>query len=77
MVIVEGLQEPSLCWRYQAHDKYPLSGSRLMFAVVSLPPEMPFTQAQLRLNVTQQDHLGPIPWGVPYNDQFKLRFQIG
>ena len=77
VVTVEGLQEPSVCWRYQAHDKYPLNGSRLMFAVISLPPEMPFTQAQLRLTVTQRDQLGPIPLGVPYNAQFKLQFKIG
>ena len=77
VVTVEGLQETNVCWRYQAHDKYPLAGSRLMFAVVSLPPDAGKIPAQLRLNVTQRDELGPIPLGVPYNDQFKLQFTIG
>ena len=77
VVTVEGLQEPELCWRYRAHDKFPLTGSRTMHAVISLPSSLPRALATLSLSVTQQDKLGPISLSVPYNDQQKLRFSIG
>ena len=77
VVTVEGLQEAEVCWRYRAHAKFPLAGSRLMHAVVSLPPGVPRALAALSLSVTQQDRLGPLPFGVPSNDQHNLRFTIG
>ncbi|NUM43803.1 MAG: hypothetical protein HUU38_03785 [Anaerolineales bacterium] len=77
VVTVEGIQEPELCWRYRAHDKFPLTGSRIMHAIVSLPPETPRALATLSLSVVQQDKLGPLPLGVPMNEQAKLQFAIG
>lgn len=77
VVIVEGLQENELCWHYRPHRKYPLRGSRLMHAVVALPPGMDRALATLQLRAELQDEFGRMPMGVPFNEQEHLRFTIG
>jgi hypothetical protein len=33
----DGLAEAAFCWRYSAHRRQPLLGSRAMYAVIHLP----------------------------------------
>jgi hypothetical protein len=77
VIRVEGLQESRLCWRYTEHAKYPLSGSRRMFAIVSLPPEMKTVLATFELTVTGEGRYGPIRVSTPETDKTKLRWVVG
>lgn len=77
VVSVDGLQEPRLCWRYRAHDKFPLTVSRRMVAIVSLPPEVKNTLATLDLTVNAESRLGPIRVAPPVSEQAKLRWIVG
>ncbi len=77
VVRVEGLQESRLCWRYTEHAKYPLSGSRRMFAIVTLPPEMKTTRATFELTVSAESRLGPIRVSTPETENAKLRWVVG
>ena len=60
VVRVEGLQESKLFWRYSEHAKYPLTGSRRMVAIVSLPDGMKTALATLELTVNAEGRFGPI-----------------
>ena len=77
VIRVEGLQETRLCWRYTEHAKYPLSGSRRMFAIVTLPPEMKIALATFELSVTAEGRYGPIRVSTPETDETKLRWVVG
>jgi hypothetical protein len=77
VVHVEGLQESRLCWRYTEHAKYPLSGSRRMFAIVTLPPEIKTALAKFELNVTVEDRIGRLFLMPPEFDTERLRFVVG
>ena len=73
----EGLQESDFCWHYQVHRKHPLGGSRQMYAVVSLPPNMPSSLATLELFATQETRFGPIRLSPPETASANLRWVIG
>ena len=77
VVRVEGLQESRLCWRYTAHAKYPLSGSRRMHAIIMLPPEMKTALATFELNVTAEDRIGRLFLEPPEFENERLRFVVG
>lgn len=77
VIRIEGLQESTLTWRYSEHAKYPLTGSRRMFVVVSLPQGMKNTLAKIVLNVTAEDRFGPLYLQPPDYDSARLRFVIG
>jgi hypothetical protein len=77
VVRVEGLHEPRLCWRYQMHEKFPLTGSRRMAAIVCLPPGMKFALATLELTVNAEGKFGPIRVSPPVYEQSKLRWVVG
>lgn len=77
VIRIEGLQESTLTWRYSEHAKYPLTGSRRMFVVVSLPPGMKNTLAKIVLNVTAEGRFGPLYLQPPDYDSARLRFVIG
>jgi hypothetical protein len=77
VVRVEGLQEPRLCWRYSEHAKYPLTGSRRMVAIVTLPPEMKTALATFELTVNAEGRFGPIRVSTPVAEQAKLRWVVG
>jgi hypothetical protein len=77
VVRVEGLHESRLCWRYTQHAKYPLSGSRSMAAIVTLPPGMKSALATFELTVNAEGRFGPIRMGTPETEQAKLRFVVG
>lgn len=77
VIRIEGLQEPRLCWRYMEHAKYPLSGSRRMFATVTLPAEMKTALATLELTVNAENRLGPIRVSTPETEQSKFRWVVG
>lgn len=77
VIRIEGLQESRLCWRYTEHAKYPLSGSRRMFAIVALPPEMKTALATFELNVTAVDRVGQLFLEPPKYDTDRLRFVVG
>jgi hypothetical protein len=77
VVHVEGLQEPKLCWRYSAHAKYPLAGSRRMVAIVSLPAGMKNALATLELTVNAEGRFGPIRVSTPELEQERLRWVVG
>jgi len=77
VIRVEGLQEPRLCWRYTAHAKYPLTGSRRMFAIVTLPPEMKTARATFELTVSAESRLGRIRVSTPETENAKLRWVVG
>ena len=65
VIRVEGLQEPKLCWRYSEHAKYPLTGSRRMVAIVSLPDGMKTALATLQLTVSAEGRFGPVRVSTP------------
>ena len=73
----DGLAEAAFCWRYSAHRRQPLAGSRLMYAIVHLPPGMARSLATMELAVTTQDALGPIRLSPPERDLSKLRWVVG
>ncbi|MBK8619073.1 MAG: hypothetical protein IPN96_18595 [Anaerolineales bacterium] len=77
VVRVTGLQESRLCWRYSEHAKYPLTGSRRMVAIVSLPPEMKTALATLELTVSAEGRFGPIRVSPPAMEQDRLRWVVG
>jgi len=77
VVHVEGLHEPKLCWRYSAHAKYPLMGSRRMAAIVSLPDGMKAALATLELTVNAEGRFGPIRVSTPEMEQERLRWIVG
>jgi len=77
VIRVEGLQESQLCWRYTEHAKYPLSGSRRMVAIVSLPPEMKTALATFELTVSAEGRFGPMRVSTPEIDEAKLRWVVG
>jgi hypothetical protein len=77
VVRVEGLQEPRLCWRYSEHAKYPLTGSRRMVAIVTLPPEMKTALATFELTVNAEGRFGPIRVSTPVAEQSRLRWVVG
>ena len=77
VVHVEGLQEPKLCWRYSEHAKYPLTGSRRMVAIVSLPDGMKNALATLELTVSAEGRFGPIRVSPPEMEQDRLRWVVG
>lgn len=73
----DGLGEAAFCWRYSAHRRQPLAGSRAMVAVVHLPPGVARSLATLELAVTAEDRLGPIRLAPPERDLSKLRWVVG
>lgn len=73
----DGLGEAAFCWRYSAHRRQPLLGSRAMVAVIHLPAGMARSLATLELAVTAQDRLGPIRLSPPARDASKLRWVVG
>jgi len=77
VVIVEGLHESRLCWRYTEHDKYPLTGSRRMVAIVTLPSEMKTALAKFELTVNAEGRYGPIRVSTPETEQSRLRWVVG
>ena len=77
VVHVEGLHEPKLCWRYSAHAKYPLTGSRRMVAILSLPDGMKIARATLELTVNAEGKFGPIRVSTPEMEQERLRWVVG
>jgi len=77
VIRVEGLQEPKLCWRYSKHAKYPLTGSRRMVAIVSLPDGMKTTLATLSLTVSAEGRFGPFRVSTPEMEQERLRWVVG
>ena len=77
VVHVEGLQESKLCWRYSEHAKYPLTGSRRMVAIVSLPAGMKTALATLELTVNAEGRFGPIRVSTPEMEQDRLRWVVG
>jgi hypothetical protein len=77
VIRVEGLQEPKLCWRYSEHAKYPLTGSRRMVAIVSLPAGMKTALATLDLTVSAEGRFGPIRVSTPEMEQERLRWVVG
>jgi hypothetical protein len=77
VVRVEGLQEPRLCWHYSEHAKFPLTGSRRMVAIVTLPPEMKTALATFELTVNAEGRFGPIRVSTPETEQARLRWVVG
>jgi hypothetical protein len=77
VIRVEGLQESKLCWRYSEHAKYPLTGSRRMVAIVSLPDGMNNALATLELTVSAEGRFGPIRVSTPEMEQERLRWVVG
>ena len=77
VIRLEGLHEPRLCWRYTEHAKYPLTGSRRMFAIVTLPPEMNNALATFSLIVNAESRFGPIRVSPPETEAKKLRWVVG
>ena len=77
VVYVEGLQESKLCWRYLEHAKYPLTGSRRMVAILSLPDGMKTARATLELIVNAEGRFGPIRVSTPEMEQDRLRWVVG
>lgn len=77
VIRVEGLQESRLCWRYSEHAKYPLTGSRRMVAIVTLPPEMKTALATFELTVNAEGRYGPIRVSTPETEQSRLRWVVG
>ena len=77
VIRVEGLQQSRLCWRYTLHAKYPLSGSRRMFAIVTLPSDMKTALATFELTVNAEGRLGPIRVSTPETELARLRWVVG
>lgn len=77
VVRVEGLQEARLLWRYSEHAKYPLTGSRRMIAIVTLPQEMKTARVTLELTVNAEGRYGPIRVSPPVYEQSKLHWVVG
>lgn len=77
VIHVEGLHESRLCWRYSEHAKFPLSGSRRMAAIVTLPPEMRTALATFELTVNAEGRYGPIRVSAPETEQSRLRWVVG
>ncbi len=77
VVRAEGLQEPNFVWKYTEHAKYPLTGSKRMYAVVCLPPEMKTALATFELTVNAEGRFGPFRVSTPEMEQAKLRYVIG
>jgi hypothetical protein len=73
----DGLGEAAFYWRYSAHRRQPLLGSRAMYAVIHLPPGIARSLATLELAVTAEDRLGPIRLSPPTRDASKLRWVVG
>jgi hypothetical protein len=73
----DGLGEAAFCWRYSAHRRQPLLGSRAMYAVIHLPAGIARSLATLELAVTAEDRLGPIRLSPPTRDASKLRWVVG
>jgi hypothetical protein len=72
-----GLAEPVFCWRFTAHARYPLAGSRWMVAVVHLPAGTPWAAATLELSATVETRFGPIRLTPPQTAWQQLRYQVG
>lgn len=77
VVHVEGLQDTKLCWRYSEHAKYPLTGSRRMVAIVSLPDGMKTALATMELTVSAVGKFGPIRVSTLDVDPERLRWVVG
>jgi hypothetical protein len=77
VVSVDGLHEPRLCWHYRAHDKFPLSGSFRLAAIVSLPAGMKTARMTLELTANAESRFGPIRLSTPETAQARLRWVVG
>ena len=77
VIHVEGLQESRLCWRYREDAKYPLLGSRRMFAILSLPPAIKTVLATFDLTVSAESRFGRIRVSTPETESAKLRWVVG
>jgi len=77
IVLVEGLGDARTCWRFTSHSKHPLTGSRKMLAIVSLPFSIKTTLATISLSVTVEGRFGPIRVSPPETESKKFRFIVG
>jgi hypothetical protein len=77
VIHTEGLQESVFTWYYRAHPKFPLIGSRSMYAIVAIPSGMVRTMATFTLEASYEDHFGPIRLSTPENERRRLRWLIG
>jgi hypothetical protein len=49
VITADGLGEATVRWTFQSQRKYPLNGSRIVYAIVELPPQVPAVRASLHL----------------------------
>ena len=77
VIRTEGLQASKFAWRFTEHAKYPLTGSKRMYAVVCLPPEMKTALATFELTVNAEGRFGPIRVSTPELEQDRLRWVVG
>lgn len=77
VIRVEGLQESKLCWRYAAHAKHPLTGSRRMLAIIALPAGLTRTLATFALDATVETRFGLFRLTTPEDVHSKLHMVVG
>ena len=77
VVELDGLQQSELCWRFTAHAKHPLSGSRLVCAVLALPAGMPTVLARLELEAKVRSKMDILRLFTPENARRNLSCVIG
>jgi hypothetical protein len=49
VITVDGLGEHTIRWTFLSQREHPLSGSRVVYAIVELPPQVPAVRASLHL----------------------------
>ncbi len=60
VITADGLGESSLRWTFQSQRKHPLTGSRVVYAIIELPPNVAAVRVSLHLSARVKTGLGDL-----------------
>jgi hypothetical protein len=78
VIIADGLGEAAVRWTFQSQAHHPLSGSRVVYAIIELPADTPSVQVSLNLTARIKPTLmDQITGSIPPNEAANLSWVLG
>lgn len=77
LITTTGLQQSTFCWKFSAHPKFTLEGSRQMYATIALPAGVQTASVLLDLEVICEDDYGLLPMKVSQSYPAQLEWEAG
>jgi hypothetical protein len=72
-----GIGEAAVRWNFQSQAAHPLTGSRIVYAIIEVPPSAPGVRVSLRLTARAKRSLGDLVTGATPQADEALTFVLG